>query len=123
MESQKWIAEQRFRCVPPEGGVFDLTIKIGEPMTVRQEDGPSRSFGKCKLALLPLAADKWVSGGNQFQAMCLALDHIRVVFRVFLAEGGRIYWEDTNSHVDVDSVWFAPLPDAASLSLVGAARA
>lgn len=123
MNAHKWIAEQRFRCIAPDGANFDLTIRLGEPVTVESEEVGRFSHGRCWLSMEPLAKDRWAAGNNQFQAICLALDYVRTVFKVFLAEGGRIYWEDTNSPIDIASPWFAPFPAPESLGLVGSNRA
>jgi hypothetical protein len=117
MAVYKWIAEQDFRCVRPSGEVFDLTVRIGKPTQVAIENETSRhAYARCRIALEPLAKDRWGAGENAFQALCLSLDYVRTVFKVFLAEGGRIYWKDTDSHVDIASPWFAPMPSLASLA-------
>jgi len=119
MSHRKWIAEQRFRCVPREGRPFDLVVRIGEPETVEPSEEGEHAYGRCWLSLAPLTPDRWLAGENQFQALCLGLEHIRVVFRIFLADGGRIYWDDTDSHVDIESSWFGPMPSIPGLSLRG----
>jgi hypothetical protein len=115
MSKTNWIAEQSFRCVRRTGETFDLTVRISEPMTVKTS-GLVSSIAKCHISLEPLASNKSGSGGNKFQVLCLALDHIRAVFKVFLADGGRIYWEDTDSHIDIESTWFAPMFSMAELT-------
>jgi hypothetical protein len=109
MNDYDWIAEQDFRCVRPSGERFDLIVRIGEPVPAETEE-KGHSYARCRIALEPLARDRWGPGQNRFQALCLSLDYIRTVFKVFLAEGGRIYWGDSESHIDMASSWFAPLP-------------
>ena len=117
MAVHKWIAEQDFRCVRSSGEVFGLTVRIGRPTQVAIEKENARhAYTRCRIALEPLAKDRWGAGENAFQALCLSLDYVRTVFKVFLAEGGRIYWKDTDSHVDIASPWFAPMPSLASLA-------
>ena len=115
MAVYKWIAEQDFRCVRPSGEVLGLTVRIGQPTPVETEDA-KHGYTRCRIALEPLAKDRRGAGENAFQALCLSLDYVRTVFKVFLAEGGRINWKDTDSHVDIASPWFAPMPSLASLS-------
>jgi hypothetical protein len=116
MTVYKWIAEQDFRCVRPSGEVLALTVRIGQPVPVDAGDA-GQGYARCRIAMEPLAKNRWGAGQNAFQALCLSLDYVRTVFKVFLAEGGRIYWEDTDSHVDIASPWFAPLPSLASLAV------
>lgn len=109
-----WIAEQNFRGVYPSGQTFDLTFRLSLPVTLRDEpDQPE--YAQCRIAIAPLAQDRWVKANNGFQALCMAIEHLRTVFKVFLAEGGRIYWEDTDSPIDINSCWFAPLPSLREL--------
>lgn len=114
-EMHNWIAEQRFRCLRPSGEEFDLTIRIGEPVSAEIPERGT-TYARCRIGLEPLALDRWGAGNNAFQALCLSLDYVRTVFKVFLAEGGRIYWEVTGSHVDISSPWFAPLPSYSEIS-------
>jgi len=50
-----------------------------------------------------------IGGVNQFQALCLSIDYVRRVLKVFVAEGGRVYWRDTDGPVDLDSPCFLPM--------------
>lgn len=115
MAAKKWIAEQRFGCVAPTGEKFSVTVKLGMPVRIQTEGG-KHEYARCPLSLEPMAKDRWTAGSNEFQALCLALDYIRTVFKVYLAEGGRIYWDDSDSPVDVSSPWFAPMPSFATLT-------
>jgi hypothetical protein len=83
----KWIAEQDFRCVRPSGEVLALTVRIGQPVPVDAGDA-GHGYARCRIAMEPLAKDRWGAGQNAFQALCLSLDYVRTVFKVFLAEGG-----------------------------------
>ena len=105
---QNEIAAQRFRCVTPSGTTLDVTVRLGLPARVKTEGG-KHEYAECQLILEPMAGNRRVGGSNEFQAICLALDYLRKVFAIYSAEGGRIYWEDTNSPVDITSSWFAPL--------------
>jgi hypothetical protein len=118
-QHDRWMVAQEFRCVSPGGDSTVVNVRIGFP----EDDvavGGNR-WAKCRIGLEPLARDRTCGGGNGFQAVCLSLDYIRNVFKVFLAEGGRIYWEDGDSPVDADSPWFAPMlsPKDVGLKLLG----
>ena len=109
------LAEQKFRCLRPSGEAFFLTIRIGEPVSTEiSEQGPT--YSRCRIGLEPLALERWGAGNNAFQAICLSLDYVRTVFKIFIAEGGRVYWEDTDSHIDISSPWCAPLPSYSEIS-------
>lgn len=106
---QKWIAEESFRCIPRTGKTFTLHLRISNPETVA-EDGDRSAYGRMCVSLLPLVDERWIGGVNQFQALCLSIDYIRRVLKVFVAEGGRVYWRDTDGPVDLDSACFLPMP-------------
>lgn len=108
------LASQRFRCVTATGVTHDVMIRLGFPEVVEPEGG-GHSYVRCHLSLEPLAADRWISQIGEFQALCQAFEYIRTVFRVHAAEGGRIYWEDTDSPVDINSPCFSPLPSLAEI--------
>lgn len=114
-EEQVWLAEQRFRCVQRDGCTFPLVVRIGQPVPVPGQ----HLYSRCWIALEPLAHGRWGPGSNAFQALCLSLDYIRTVFKIFTGEGGRIYWEETDSLVDLDSPWFAPYPNPHEIGLIG----
>lgn len=110
-----WMAEQRFSCKPPQGAAFAVTARIGAPEIVEKDE--TRPFRRCRIGLDPLAKDRWVAGANGFQALCLSLDYIRRVFKVFAAEGGRIYWEHSAELADLDSPSFTPMLDLGRVGL------
>jgi hypothetical protein len=110
-----WIAEEQFDCVPRRGKRFTLVLKIGPPIVLPSK-GKLSSFARAPLSMQPLFAEKNIGGENTFQALCLAIEHARTVFKVFLSEGGRIYWRDTENPIDVESPWFCPLPSMKELS-------
>ena len=105
---QKWIAEESFRCIPGTGKKFTLHVRIGEPETI-VEDGVRSAFGSVCVSLLPLVDERRVGGINPFQALCLSIDYVRRVLKVFVSEGGRVYWRDTDGPVDLDSPCFLPM--------------
>jgi hypothetical protein len=112
----EWIAQESFRCHPREGEPFDLSIKIGKP-SLEPADGALQGYAVCVVSFDPLVKEKRIPGENEFQALCLALDHLRVVLKIFTGEGGRVYWRDTDSLVDLASPWFCPFPSLAEVGL------
>lgn len=102
----RWIVSQAFRCVGPGGKSAVVNVRIGLP---EDDTTDGHQGAQCRIGLEPLARDRWCGGANGFQALCLSLDYIRKVFKVFLAEGGRIYWIDDDCPIDPDSSWFAPM--------------
>ena len=114
MSEPQWIAEQYFRCVARDGEVLAARVRLISPAMVEPE-GELHGYWRCRMALAPLADDRWIAAASGFQAICLALEHLRTVLRVFVAEGGAVYWEDTDCHVDISSPWFAPMPSLAEL--------
>lgn len=105
----KWIAKETFDCAPRRGKRFTLLVQIGEP-TVEPAKGTLSAYGRCLVSLEPLAPERRVGGENRFQALCLTFDYIRTVLKVFVAEGGGVYFRRTKNPIDLDSPWFCPLP-------------
>ena len=104
------LAEQRFSCVSPDGDRFELLARFGVPR-VEAHDGPGGQHAVMLVSFEPLVPERRCFGHNQFQALCLGLDFLRTALKAFAARGGRIYWEDTDSPVDLASPWFGPYPD------------
>ena len=103
------IAEQTFRCHPAVGDPFVLAARFGRPEAV-ETGGGFAPHAVCVVSFQPLVPERRIHGGNQFQALCLALDHLRATLTVFIGEGGRVYWEDTDSLVNLSSPWLEPMP-------------
>ena len=109
-ENITWMAEQFFQCRSPEGRTFAVAVRLGVPQAQPIDDKGHGANYFCNLSLDSLAQSRRIGGATSLQALCLALDHVRRVFKTFAAEGGRIYWgDDTNSPVDLDSPSFAPI--------------
>jgi len=117
-ESFDWMAEERFQCRAPDGKLFAVLVRLTAPELVDDRKEGLHPYYRCQLGLEPLAKDRWIAGGSTFQALCLSLDYLRKVFKVFVAEGGRVYWGDsTDSVVDLDSSWFAPMLETSKIGL------
>jgi len=94
MPRPSWIAKQSFRCVLADGQSLKVEVKVGAPERVQEKSG-KRKFFRCRLSLEPLAMNRSVAGENDFQALCLALDYIRTVFKVHLAGLLPVPWTPT----------------------------
>ena len=110
----KWIADEEFRCIPRKGKAFTLTARIGAPELVRKNKTQA-AYTRGAVSLEPLVSERGVGAENAFQALCLSIDFVRTTLKVFVAEGGRVYWRETENPVDLESPWFCPLPSLKEL--------
>jgi len=114
----KWMAKVTFVCVDINGERFRVVARIGIPEKMPKQ-GKLSAYGLCpvsianfkKLLLIggEIKKTSWIGGENEFQALCLSIDYIRVALRSFVAHGGRIYFRNTDLVIDVDSPSFCPL--------------
>ncbi|MFT2794051.1 hypothetical protein ACMV5I_29210 [Serratia sp. T13T92] len=105
---QDFMASEIFRCIRRTGETFDVFINIGPPSKVPAE-GELSEYAQCAISMEPFLPLRMFGGENEFQALCMALDYIRFILKSFFADGGRIYWRDTDSPVNLNSSWFAPM--------------
>jgi len=114
-----WMAEEPFQCRTPDGKLFTVLVRLTAPELVNEGREGLHPYYRCRLGLAPLANDRWIAAGSTFQAVCLTLDYVRTVFKVFIAEGGRVYWgsDGEEGPIDVDSPWFAPMTDFKRMGL------
>jgi len=103
----KWIAETAFDCIDSQGKRRRVVARIGEPETMPRE-GKLSAYGRCRVSLEPLVKVRGVGGVDKFQALCLALNLIRIVLKGFVAQGGRVLSPDDGSAVDLDDPSFGP---------------
>ena len=111
---QNCMVSETFRCIRSTGETFDVVITISPPDTVPTQ-GELSEYVQCTISMGKLLPLRMVGGLNAFQSLCIALDYIRTVLKSFVADGGRVYWRDTDSPVDLNSPWFAPMPSIKSL--------
>jgi hypothetical protein len=103
-----WIAERLFDCEPAAGQRFGVIARVGRP--ILSPIGEKLSvYGRCPVSMAPLVPEQWVGGEDQFQALCLALNFIRMALKAFVAEGGRVYHHGTKNPIDLDDPSFLPL--------------
>ena len=103
------LAEQVFHCVARDGEAFELVARFGFPV-LRAVPPPINSHAELTISFEPLARERKCGGANEFQALCLAIEFLRTTLRAFSAEGGRVYWQNTDSLVDLQSPWLGPFP-------------
>src|SRR5258708_6486446 len=103
------LAEQTFRCHPRNGEPFDMVAKFSRPV-LESVPEPVGRHAVMFLSFEPLVGERRFGGGNEFQAICLAIEYLRTTLRAFVASGGRVYWQDTDSLVDLESPWLGPFP-------------
>ena len=112
----EWIAKTTFDVVPPRGRkAFALAVRIGCPVSLPVE-GRLSGYSRCPVSLTPVLPVRWIAGENQFQALCLALEFIRLVLKAYVVEGGRIYYPNSDNPIDVDSPSFVPLASLRELT-------
>ena len=101
------MAQQHFRCVSLDGETFELVAKFGVPR-LEANDGPHGNHAVMDVSFQPLVPERRCYGANEFQALCLAIEFLRATLKAFAGKGGRIYWQDSESPVNLDSPWFGP---------------
>jgi hypothetical protein len=111
---KKWIAETSFDCVDPAGKRFRAVARIGLPTTVPRQ-GKFSAYDRCAVMVEPLVSERAAGGNDQFQALCLALDMIRKTLKTFAAQGGRVFFPQTDTPIDLDDPSFCPYPDLRQL--------
>ena len=103
-----WFAQTEFDCVSAEGKKFRAIARIGRPYRTPKR-GEIAGCSHCPVDLEPIAT-RWEGvGEDHFTALCYGLDIIRRVLRTFIAYGGKVYFADTTSLIDVESPTFTPM--------------
>jgi hypothetical protein len=115
-EEVTWLVEQRFTYKARDGRSVVFNARVSAPRAW-QAEGALHPAHRCRVDLNPIGDERWVTSINGFIALCNSFDHIRKVLRFLVADGGKVYWEDSENHVDLDSPWFAPMSGAKELSL------
>lgn len=81
------IVELTLEARTPKGDEFELTIKIGAPVLIENDE-----YG-CPLQIVPLEQYRSlrdIRGVSAFQSLSLAVDYARNVLDAFVAEGGEL---------------------------------
>jgi hypothetical protein len=99
---KKMVAETLFDCVSPDGNRFSAIARIGMPYI-------ARTYAECLISFEPLIAERKSSGNDTFQAVCLAIDHIRKTLKSLVAAGGKVYFPGTKAPIDLNDPSFCPM--------------
>lgn len=102
------LAFENFTCINNLGKKFNAHVVLDMPKLIKNSEAQSVHF-ECLISIEPLIKKHIIYGENSFQALCMSLESIRGILKSFVADGGRVYWRDTNHPVDLDSPWFAPM--------------
>ena len=106
----KWIAETSFDCIDAKGKRRRVVARIGEPEMMPRE-GKLSAYGRCRVSLEPLSTVRNAGGVDKFQALCLALNFIRMALKAFVAQGGRVTYPGDGSPINLDDPSFCPYVD------------
>ncbi|HEX9626238.1 MAG TPA: hypothetical protein VGA00_04810 [Acidiferrobacterales bacterium] len=98
------IAERDVICQRASGKYFPVTIRIGAPYRVEEGEWA------CPVSLTGLQEQlSDVHGVDSLQALLLAIGLARKLLGYIIDDGGRILWPDSDSPVDLDTL-FADRP-------------
>jgi len=111
-----WLVEQRFIYKARDERSVEFIARLSNPQVWETDESRHTAY-RCRVGMHPLGEDRWVTSISGFTALCSALDHIRTVLRFLVADGGRVYWENSEDLVDLDSPWFGPMPGPKELRL------
>ncbi len=117
----RWIADTSFDCIDPRRRRFRAVARIGQPEVVPR-DGRLAAYARCPMSFTPFTAERRIGGNDTFHALCLAIQVMRTVLKVFVRSGGRVFFPGTSSHIDLDDPTFLPLLDLAELKHQGPRR-
>lgn len=96
------IATQDLIFEKSSNGKFPVSIKIGTPYEVK--DGNGTDFARCPVLIKGLDKKTHdVAGDNTFQALTLAIAHVRNMLQYFVEDGGKIYYKDGITEFDFSS--------------------
>ena len=80
----------------PGAEPFDILVSVAAP-NPRDNLPPEKTHWECSVLVEPLMKTKRVAGENSLQALCLAVDLVRVELRDFQAGGGKLFQPSTGS--------------------------
>jgi len=102
-------AETRFDCESAEGDMFRAELRIGQAETVRLAGG--QTDAQLSVSFEPLFGERRIRGVDTFQALCLAIELVRDALHAFEFHGGRTYFPETKSPIDLRSPSFLPMKE------------
>lgn len=87
------IAKQDLIFEKSSGEKFSVSIQIGTPYEVK--DGKGSDFARCPVFIKGLHKKPHdVAGLDTFQALTLAIAHVRDMLKYFVEDGNKIYLYD-----------------------------
>ncbi len=103
------IAETKFDCVDRDGNAFTAELQFGNLVPGPLRDGFTES--RLDISLEPLFPERGMRGTDSFQAICLAIEFVRKALRAFIVHGGRVYYPQTKTPIDLDDYAFTPISE------------
>ena len=100
------IAELTLKAVPADGEPFEVTVSVCSPYLDN-----SSGLWRCAARIEPLHS-KWghIAGADSFQALCLALQFLRVLMTEFEAQGGRLVHVEDGGRFPLEAYIHGPSP-------------
>jgi hypothetical protein len=96
---------------------FDGATRDGREIVIHVSIGDAREFAKkypgpdpgFYVEVEPLVGRRSSVGTDSFMAMCFGIELVRKALRIFVANGGSVYFRGTRSPIDLESYWFQSL--------------
>jgi hypothetical protein len=96
---------------------FDGATRDGKEIVIHVAIGDAHEYAKkyprpdpgFYVEIEPLLGRKCSVGTDSFMAMCFGIEMVRKALRIFVANGGSVYFRGTRSPIDLESYWFEPL--------------
>ena len=100
------IASLTLKAVPVEGEPFEVTVSVCSPYFDEQS-----GLWRCAARMDPLHS-KWghIAGTDSFQALCLALQFLRVLMTEFQAQGGQLLCTEDYGRFPLEAYIHGPPP-------------
>jgi hypothetical protein len=96
---------------------FDGVTRGGRDIVIHIAIGDPEGFAKKNkqsnpgffVEIEPLVGRRGCVGTDSFMAMCFGIELVRKALKIFVANGGSVYFRRTRSLIDLDSHWFKAL--------------
>jgi hypothetical protein len=96
---------------------FDGVTRGGRDIVIHVAIGDPKGFAKKHkesdpgffVEVEPLVGRKRCVGTDSFMAMCFGIELVREALKIFVANGGSVYFRHTRSPIDLESHSFQPL--------------
>ncbi len=105
----KFIAQTNLVGITAEGERQEIEVKIGVPYKINHEDNIEE--WACPVSLQPLFKQlRDVSGGDSFQALCLAAGLVIDLLTAYKEKGGKLTLKG-GDEFPLNAYWFRPIKD------------